>query len=63
MIDFTTEVVRNVSPSDAVLAAARAHFEDALLFEALVIIGYYMMTARFIAVGGVELDEKPVTTW
>lgn len=63
LIDFTTEVVRSVSPSDATLAAARKHFADELLFEALVIIGYYMMTARFIAVGGVELDEAPVTTW
>jgi alkylhydroperoxidase family enzyme len=63
LIDFVTEVVRDVSPSDATLQAARAHFSDALLFEAVVILGYYMMTARVLGVGGVDLDEAPVTTW
>lgn len=63
LIEFTTELVRNVSPSDATLAAAREHFSDPLLFEATAIIGYYMMTARIIAVGGVELDDAAVTTW
>ncbi len=42
---------------------ARAHFSDELLFEAVVILGYYMLTARVIGVGGVDLEEKPVTTW
>jgi alkylhydroperoxidase family enzyme len=63
LMDFATEVVRNVSPSDKTLAAAQAHFSDSLLFEAVVLIGNYMMTARIIALGGVDLDESPVTTW
>lgn len=63
LVDFVTEVVRNVSPSDKTLAAARAHFSDPLLFEAVVLIGNYMMTARVIALGGVDLDPAPVTTW
>jgi alkylhydroperoxidase family enzyme len=63
LVDFVTEVVRNVSPSDAVLAAMREHFSDALMFEVIAVIGYYMMTARIVGVSGVELDEAPVTTW
>lgn len=63
LAEFVTEVVRDVSPSDATLAAARAHFSDPLLFEAVAVIGYYMMTARIIGVGGVDLDPAPVTTW
>jgi alkylhydroperoxidase family enzyme len=56
LIAYTTEMTRNVSPSDATLAAARAHFTDSLLFEVIVIIGVYMTTARMAAMGGVELD-------
>ena len=60
---FTTEVVSNVGPTDATLAAARALFSDATIFEMVAIIGCYMMTARIIAVGGVEIDEVAVSTW
>jgi alkylhydroperoxidase family enzyme len=59
LIAFTTEVTRNISPSDATLAAARSHFPDSLLFEVIAIIGLYMTTARMAAVGGVELDAMP----
>jgi alkylhydroperoxidase family enzyme len=45
------------------LIAAREHFSDRLLFETVVIIGSYMMTARIAAVGGVELEDAPVTSW
>lgn len=63
LTDFVTEVVRDVSPSDATLAAARAAFGIPLLFEMLVLIGGYMLTARVAALGGVELDAVPVTGW
>jgi alkylhydroperoxidase family enzyme len=63
LIDFVSEVVTNVSPSDATLAVARAHYPDSLLFETVVIIGGYMMTARIAAVGGVECDPQPVESW
>ncbi len=60
---FTTEVVRDVGPTDETLAATRALFSDPMIFEMVAIIGVYMMTARVIAVGGVEIDEVPVSTW
>ncbi len=60
---FTTEVVVDVGPSDEILAATRALFSDALIFEMVAIIGVYMMTARVIAVGGCEIDEVAISTW
>ena len=60
---FTTEVVRDVSPSDETLAATRALFSDPLIFEMVAIIGVYMMTARVIAVGGCEIDGTAVSSW
>lgn len=63
LMDYVTEMVRNVAPSDKTLAAAQAHFSDALLFEVIMVVGYYMMTARIIGVAGVDLDPAPVTTW
>lgn len=60
---FTAELVRNVSPSDETLAAARARFSDPLIFEMIAIIGVYMMTARVAAVGGCEIDGAAVASW
>ena len=60
---LTTELVEDVSPSDATLAAARVLFSDALIFEMIAIIGVYMMTARIIGVGGCEVDEEAVSSW
>lgn len=54
---FTTEVVEDVSPTDATLAATRALFSDAAIFEMLALIGVHMMTARLAAVGGVAIDD------
>ena len=60
---FTAEVVRDVSPSDATLAEARALFSDPLIFEMIAIIGVYMMTARVAAVGGCEIDGAAIASW
>lgn len=60
---FVSEVVLHVSPSDETLAAARAVFSDAQIFEIIAIIGYYMMVARAIAVGGVDIDGAAVENW
>ena len=57
VIDFTTELVNDASPSDATLAAMRAIFSDEELFGVVLLVGAYMVTARIISTGGVELDE------
>ena len=53
LADFVTETVLHISPSDATLAAMRAHFSDAQVMEVVLIVGYYMMIARVIAVTGI----------
>jgi 4-carboxymuconolactone decarboxylase len=63
LIDYATEVLTDVSPSDATLAAARSHYPDGVLFDTIVLIGSYMITARIAAVGGVEFDPEPVVRW
>lgn len=60
---FTSEVVTDVSPSDDTIAATRALFSDAAIFEMVGIIGIYMMNARVIAVGGCAVDEVAVARW
>jgi 4-carboxymuconolactone decarboxylase len=57
---FATEVIRDVSPSDATLARARDHFPLEQLFEIVVLCGSYMMTARMAALGGIEPDAIAV---
>lgn len=63
LIDFVSEVVCKVSPSDAVLAAMRRHYSDQFIFDVLVVVGSYMLTARILAVGGVAPDAQPVSGW
>ena len=60
---FVTETVEDITPSDATLAAMRAHFSDAQILEVTLIIGYYMMIARVIGVTGIGTDEVAVQSW
>jgi len=60
---FTSEVVTDVAPSDEALAAVRAHFPPAQIFEMVALIGGYMMTARVVGVGGVEIDDHAIQSW
>jgi 4-carboxymuconolactone decarboxylase len=60
---FVTEVVRDVSPSDATLQALREVFPIPQIFEIVILIGGYMTTARIAAVGGVDLDGTAVEGW
>lgn len=63
LVNFVTEVVRDVSPSDATLRDAREAFPLPQIFEMVILIGGYMMTARMAAVGRVEPDDAAVTGW
>jgi alkylhydroperoxidase family enzyme len=60
---FVDSVVCDVSPDDAVLTALRGHYDDRFVFDIVILIGSYMMTARLAAVGGVRPEEQPVTGW
>jgi len=57
VINFVGEVVKNVSPSDAALAAVRAHYSDAQVMEILMLVGAYMTMARIIATCGFGIEE------
>jgi alkylhydroperoxidase family enzyme len=60
VLAFTDEVVRNVRPSDAALAAVRAHLEDSVVLDLIFVIGCYMMVSRFLETTGVEIDSTPI---
>jgi 4-carboxymuconolactone decarboxylase len=63
LAQFVTELVVDISPTDETLAAVRAYFPDPQLFEIIMIVGYYMLIARVIAVSGIEMDEAAVQNW
>ncbi len=57
-----TKCVYRVRVSDATFAALRLFFTEEEIAEATLLIGHYMMTARFLETLGVELDSEP-TPW
>ena len=63
LAQFTTEVVRDVSPSDATVAAMRARYSDEEIFEMLGIIGSYMNAARIAGIAQIANDEIAVKNW
>ena len=58
LLDFTDEVLRDVRPSDASLAALRKHFTDREVMELTVAIGFYMLMARIMEVSGIEIEDS-----
>jgi alkylhydroperoxidase family enzyme len=60
---FATEVWHDVSPSDKTLAAVRAFLPDSTIFEMIPVMASYFITARVVAIGGVEIDGEPVGVW
>lgn len=63
LIDFVTAVVRDVSPDDATLAEMRQYHDDRFVFDMAILIGSYMLTARIAAIGGVQVEDRPVAGW
>jgi alkylhydroperoxidase family enzyme len=57
---FTDEVVIELAPSDATLAALRALVSDRVVVNLVLTAGCYMTVARLIATTGIELDESPL---
>ena len=58
---FTTEVVRDVRASDAVMAEMTTHFTPQEIVELILAIGFYMMMARLMETTGVDLEPAPGT--
>ena len=60
VLRFVDDVVINVRPSDETLAAVRTHFDDTQVTDLTLLIGFYMMVARFLETTGVEIDDEPI---
>ncbi len=60
---FTTEVVRDVDPTDETVKAMREQFTDEHIFEILGIIGSYMNAARVAAIARIENDDIAIKSW
>lgn len=56
LLGFGREVVEKVRVGDAVFAAARKHFSDQEIVEAIVALGFYMMMARLTEATETDLD-------
>ncbi len=63
LIAFVDAVVLDGAPDDALLAALRRHHPDRFVFDMVILIGSYMMTARIVAVGGIAPEDEPVRGW
>jgi alkylhydroperoxidase family enzyme len=50
-------VVRDARASDETLAAVSEHLSPREIVELIMVIGNYMMVARVMATGGLEIDE------
>jgi len=57
VINFVDELVRSARPSDAVLKAVRNHFGDKEVLELVMVVGNWMMGARFIETVGMPIED------
>lgn len=62
LLRFVDECVHRVRVSDATLADLKDFLTEEEIAEATLLVGHYMMTARFLETLGVELDDEP-TSW
>jgi 4-carboxymuconolactone decarboxylase len=56
VVRFTTQVVRDVAPDEATYAAMQARFTPREIVHLLLVIGQYMMLARIMATGQIDLE-------
>jgi AhpD family alkylhydroperoxidase len=56
VLEFATEVMREVRCSDAMLSRMRDHFSPQEIVELVIAVGYYMMIARLCETTGVDIE-------
>ncbi|OFV89250.1 MAG: hypothetical protein A3J75_08615 [Acidobacteria bacterium RBG_16_68_9] len=61
VLRFTTEVVRDVRASDAVMVEMPTCFTPQEIVELILAIGFYMLMARLMETTGVDLEPAPGT--
>jgi len=59
LLTYVDDCSRNVRVSDQTFFAMRAYFSEAAIAEATLLVGFYMMTARFLESLSVDLDVSP----
>jgi alkylhydroperoxidase family enzyme len=57
MAQFVTELILQVSPSDATMGEARTHFSDGAIVETIFLVGAYMTMARLIGASGIQVEQ------
>ncbi|UMT80733.1 carboxymuconolactone decarboxylase family protein [Staphylococcus roterodami] len=62
LLKFVDETILNVQCSKQTFSDMQHYFNDKEIGESLLLIGHYMMTARFLRGLDVDLDESP-TSW
>jgi alkylhydroperoxidase family enzyme len=61
VLDFTTEVVRDVRPRDETFDRFLGRFSPREVVELVLAVGYYMMIARLLETTGVDLEAAAGT--
>jgi alkylhydroperoxidase family enzyme len=59
LLGYVTDCVRNVRVSDHSFLRLKKHLSDAQIADATLLVGFYMMTARFLESLEVDLDASP----
>jgi len=59
LLFFVDECVKDVHVSDRTFVELRQFLSEEAVADATLLIGFYMMTARFLETLGVDLDEAP----
>jgi alkylhydroperoxidase family enzyme len=57
LLRFTDEVVRDGKASEAAFSALAEHYSPEELIETTLLIGFYMLTSRFLQTFDMDLDE------
>ncbi len=59
ILDFVDQTVSVGQVTDASFESVRLLFEPRDIATVILLVGHYMMVARFTAILGIELDAKP----
>jgi alkylhydroperoxidase family enzyme len=58
LLAFVDECVKNVRVSDRTFAQLRTHISEEAVADLILLIGFYMMTARVLETLDIELDDE-----
>lgn len=62
ILEFVNQCVEQVKVTDSTFQEVKKYLDDAEIAELVILIGHYMMTARFLETLEIDLDDQP-TSW